>query len=306
MKKFIKIMTGFMNRMAQDHVSAFAAQAAFFILMSFVPFLMLLLPLVTYVSITKDMVVEILLQIMPDAGDFRSFLFSIIQEVYDKSTAIVPISAVFTLWSAGKGLQGLTNGVNAIYHVKETRNYVVTRIRSALYTLIFILAVISSLILLVFGNSIQTLAKVTAYIIGMRTAVSLVVLALIFLMIYKFLPNRKTSFRSQIPGAVVSAVAWSLFSLGFSVYLDYYDGFSNMYGSLTTIILVLLWLYFCMYIVLIGAEINAYFEERPRRLHQMASELIRSEYQGLLKGIRENDTEEKKMTEKETTEKKEL
>ena len=107
MKKFIKIMTGFMNRMAQDHVSAFAAQAAFFILMSFVPFLMLLLPLVTYVSITKDMVVEILLQIMPDAGDFRSFLFSIIQEVYDKSTAIVPISAVFTLWSAGKGLQGL-------------------------------------------------------------------------------------------------------------------------------------------------------------------------------------------------------
>ena len=79
MKKFIKIMTGFMNRMAQDHVSAFAAQAAFFILMSFVPFLMLLLPLVTYVSITKDMVVEILLQIMPDAGDFRSFLFSIIQ-----------------------------------------------------------------------------------------------------------------------------------------------------------------------------------------------------------------------------------
>ena len=87
MKKFIKIMTGFMNRMAQDHVSAFAAQAAFFILMSFVPFLMLLLPLVTYVSITKDMVVEMILQVMPDAGDFRSFLLSIIQEVYDKVIA---------------------------------------------------------------------------------------------------------------------------------------------------------------------------------------------------------------------------
>lgn len=306
MKKFIKIMTGFMNRMNQDHVSAFAAQAAFFILMSFVPFLMLLLPLVTYVSITKDMVVEMILQVMPDAGDFRSFLLSIIQEVYDKSTAVVPISAIFTLWSAGKGLQGLTNGVNAIYHVKETRNYVVTRIRSALYTLVFILAVIGSLILLVFGNSIQklltryipALARVTAYIIGMRTAVSLVVLALIFLMVYKFLPNRKTSFRSQVPGAVISAVAWSLFSLGFSVYLDYYDGFSNMYGSLTTIILILLWLYFCMYIVLIGAEINAYFEERLRRLHRVASERIRNEYQGFLRGIRENDPEEEETEEK--------
>ena len=295
-----------MNRMNQDHVSAFAAQAAFFILMSFVPFLMLLLPLVTYVSITKDMVVEMILQVMPDAGDFRSFFLSIIQEVYDKSTAVVPISAIFTLWSAGKGLQGLTNGVNAIYHVKETRNYVVTRVRSALYTLVFILAVIGSLILLVFGNSIQklltryipALARVTAYIIGMRTAVSLVVLALIFLMVYKFLPNRKTSFRSQVPGAVISAVAWSLFSLGFSVYLDYYDGFSNMYGSLTTIILILLWLYFCMYIVLIGAEINAYFEERLRRLHRVASERIRNEYQGLLRGIRENDPEEEETEEK--------
>ena len=295
-----------MNRMNQDHVSAFAAQAAFFILMSFVPLLMLLLPLVTYVSITKDMVGDMILPVMPDAGDFRSFLLSIIQEVYDKSTAVVPISAIFTLWSAGKGLQGLTNGVNAIYHVKETRNYVVTRIRSALYTLVFILAVIGSLILLVFGNSIQklltryipALARVTAYIIGMRTAVSLVVLALIFLMVYKFLPNRKTSFRSQVPGAVISAVAWSLFSLGFSVYLDYYDGFSNMYGSLTTIILILLWLYFCMYIVLIGAEINAYFEERLRRLHRVASERIRNEYQGLLRGIRENDPEEEKTEEK--------
>ena len=97
---------------------------------------------------------------------------------------------------------------------------------------------------------------------------------------------------------MISAVAWSLFSLGFSVYLDYYDGFSNMYGSLTTIILILLWLYFCMYIVLIGAEINAYFEERLRRLHRVVSERIRNEYQGLLRGIRENDPEEEKTEEK--------
>lgn len=305
MKKIIKIMSGFLKRMNQDHVSAFAAQAAFFILMSFVPFLMLLLPVVTYISITKEMVIEMLLQIMPDAGDFRSFLLDIIQEVYDKSTAVVPISAVFTLWSAGKGLQGLTNGVNAIYHVKETRNYVITRIRSALYTLVFILAVLSSLVLLVFGNSIQklltryipALARITAYIIGMRTAISLVILALIFLMIYKFLPNRKASFRSQMPGAVVSALAWSLFSLGFSIYLDYFNGFSNMYGSLTTIILILLWLYFCMYIILIGAEINAYFEERLRRLHRLASERIRNEYQGLLKGIRDDSDDEEESKE---------
>ncbi|MFR8249879.1 MAG: hypothetical protein ACLVAT_12925 [Lachnospiraceae bacterium] len=66
-----------------------------------------------------------------------------------------------------------------------------------------------------------------------------------------------------------------------------------MYGSLTTIILVLLWLYFCMYIVLIRAEINAYFEERLRRLHQMASEAFAA-MPGTVKGIRENDTRRKR------------
>ncbi len=293
--KYIKIVQGFMNRLNTDHVGAFAAQAAYFILLSFIPFLMLLLTLVQYTPVTQDVVTGVLLRIVPGTGDFRKFLLNIIREVYGKSTAVVPISAIFTLWSAGKGVQALTNGVNAIYHIDETRNYLVMRIRSAFYTLLFIFAVIGSLLLLVFGNTIQkmltkyipVLSRVTAYIIGMRTGISMLILMVIFLMVYKFLPNRKASIRSQIPGAVVSAVAWSLFSLCFSVYLDVYDGMSNMYGSLTTIILILLWLYFCMLIMLIGAEINAYFEEKFREVHQMASDKIRSEYREFIEGFRE-------------------
>lgn len=70
------------------------------------------------------------------------------------------------------------------------------------------------------------------------------------------------------------------------------SGFSNMYGSLTTIVLILLWLYFCMYIMLIGAEINAYFEEKIQRVHEMASEKIRLEYRELLGGMRDDKEED--------------
>jgi membrane protein len=261
---------------------------------------MLLLTLVQYTPLTESMVTDTLLQIMPDTGEFRNFFLNIIQEVYGKSTAFVPISVLLTLWSAGKGVQALTNGVNAIYHVHETRNYFIMRIRSAFYTLIFILSVIGTLVLLVFGNSIQkmltkyipVLAKVTGYIIGMRTVVSILFLVIVFLLIYKILPNRKTALKNQFPGAMISAVAWSLFSLGFSIYLDVYDGFSDMYGSLTTIILVLLWLYFCMFIILIGAEINAYFEERFKKLHKIAADKIKSEYREFIEGFRENDDDD--------------
>lgn len=303
--KLVKTILGFMDRLNTDHVGAFAAQAAYFILLSFIPFLMLLLTMVQYTPITQDVVTNVLLRIVPGTGDFRKFLLNIIREVYGKSTAVVPISAIFTLWSAGKGVQALTNGVNAIYHVKETRNYLVMRVRSAVYTLVFIFAIIGSLLLLVFGNTIQKmltkyipmLSRITAYIIGMRTGISVLVLIVIFLMVYKFLPNRKARIRSQIPGAVVSAVAWSLFSLCFSIYLDVYDGFSNMYGSLTTVILILLWMYFCMFIMLIGAEINAYFEEKFREVHQMASEKIRMEYRELLSGFRDGKEDAEKETE---------
>ncbi|NCB93731.1 MAG: YihY/virulence factor BrkB family protein [Clostridia bacterium] len=297
MKKCLKIISGFLGRLNEDHVGAFAAQAAYFMLLSFVPFLMLLLTMIQYTPVTQNMVTTALLQIMPDTGDFRNFFLNIIQEIYGKSTAVVPISAVLTLWSAGKGVQALTNGVNAIYHVEETRNYFVTRLRSALYTLVFIIAVVGSLILLVFGNSIQkmltryipVLAKITAYIIGMRAVISIGILMLVFLMIYKILPNRKASLKNQFPGAIISAVSWSLFSLGFSMYIDISDGLSNMYGSLTTIILTLLWLYFCMFIVLIGAEINAYFEERIKRFRKIASAKIREEYREFIGGFHGND-----------------
>lgn len=294
--KFLKSMQGFIARLDDDNVGVYAAQVAYFILLSFIPFLMLLLPMVRFTPITEELVTDIILNIMPDAGELRSVLLSIIQEVYNKSEAIMPISALLALWSAGKGIMALTNGVNTIYHVKETRGYLRTRIRSTLYTLLMTVAVIMCLLILVFGNEIQKLiAKyipfietITAYIIGMRTMISLVVLVLIFLLIYTFLPNRRASIKSQVPGAVISAIVWSLFSLAFSFYLSTFDGFSYMYGSLTTLIFIMLWLYFCIYILLIGAELNAYFEEKWRMVHKMASDKIREEYLEFIDGLKED------------------
>ena len=302
--KFLKSMQGFIMRLDDDHVGVYAAQVAYFILLSFIPFLMLLLPMVRFTPITEQLVTDSILNIMPDAGELRSVLLSIIQEVYNKSEAIMPISALLALWSSGKGIMALTNGLNTIYHVKETRGYLRTRIRSTIYTLLMTVAVIMCLLILVFGNEIQQLiAKyipfietITEYIIGMRTMISLVVLILIFLLIYTFLPNRKASIKSQVPGAVISAIAWSLFSLVFSFYLSTFNGFSYMYGSLTTLIFIMLWLYFCIYILLIGAELNAYFEEKWRMVHKMASNKIREEYLEFIDGLKEdwfdNDDEE--------------
>ena len=76
------------------------------------------------------------------------------------------------------------------------------------------------------------------------------------LLIYKFLPNRRDRLIKQLPGAVFAAIGWMVVSWIFSVYVDIFQGFTSMYGSLTTIVLIMLWMYFCMYSILLGGEVN--------------------------------------------------
>lgn len=180
----------------------------------------------------------------------------------------------------------LINGLNTIYHVNETRNWLLKRIKAVFYTFLFVIALIASLLMLVLGNRIQMiltryvpfLGKIIARIIGARTLIVFSALFLIFLLLYKVLPNRKATFKSQVPGALLTAIAWSLFSYGFSLYFSFFPGITNMYdGSLAAIIMVMMWMYICMNLLLYGAEINAYFEKQFRQAQQSVHELLAKE-----------------------------
>ena len=288
-KSVVSLLLGFMNRVSGDHVGAYATQAAYFLILSFIPCILFLTTLVRYTPVTYNMVRDAIVAFVPE--NIQSFVLGIVVDVYKRSTAIVPISAIVALWSAGKGMQSLINGLNTIYHVKETRNWLITRIYAVFYTFSLVVALIICLLMLVLGNRIQELAamyvpfvgKVLGRILGARTELVFAVLFLVFLMLYKLLPNRKATLKSQVPGALIIAVAWSIFSYGFSFYFEIFPGFSNMYGNLTTIIMVMIWLYFCMNLFLYGAEINAYFEKDFRKAHRSVKGMIDHERERRLK-----------------------
>ena len=162
----------------------------------------------------------------------------------------------------------MASGLNCIYGCRETRNYIVLRIRATVYTVLFIIVIILLLVLSVFGNTLNLfiaehipfLRRVADQLIEARVIITPTVLLVFSLMLYRYLPNRRGRFRDQLPGAMFAAVGWMVISWVFSVYLDVFKGFSNMYGSLTTIVLIMLWMYFCMYCILIGGEMNMLFE----------------------------------------------
>lgn len=266
----------FLNKCKNDNISAFAAQSAFFMMLSLIPFLMVFSSLLQYTFVTEATLLKLVKNIMPEY--IAPFVVSIVNEVYHKSVGIVSVTAVVAIWSAAKGVHYMAAGLNVINGIKETRNWIVVRFWAVVYTVVVLIAIVAALILLVFGNSIQDIligyvplfAKATEVFFRLRGIITFGVLVCMFTVIYRTLPNsreltdRKITLHNQVPGAILCACAWYLFSFALSIYVDYFDGFS-MYGSLTTIILVMLWLYFGMYIMMLCGEINVLFGEKIRR-----------------------------------------
>ena len=256
-----------MDVVSSHHTGAYAAQAAYFFVLSMITIILLLLTMVQFTSLTKDYIMNAVLQVFPTTVE--GLIESIVDQVYSQSGTIIPITVLVALWSAGRGVLSITNGLNCVYESRETRNYVYLRIRASLYTVIFLVAIILSLVLSVFGNRIAimlnqhfpVLVRLIDTVIRSRTLITLCILTLFWDTVYKYLPNRKnigkTTMKKQLPGAIFTACAWQVISFVFSIYLDIFTGFTTMYGSLTMIILIMLWLYMCMYVILLGGEVNA-------------------------------------------------
>jgi len=258
------------NKLSKDNITGYAAQSCFYITLSFFPFIMLLLTLIRFLPVKYDTIISILDEISP--SQLHSFLEGIVNELFEKSSlTLTSITAVATIWASGKGFMSLMQGLNSIYGIKETRNFFVQRLIATFYTLIFLVIIVFSLVVLVFGNQLLSfismklpnIAFVTYAIMNQKYLIFPSILMLFFLCLYLFIPNRrKTSVYNEFPGAVIASVGWFLFSYFYSLYVNNTPNFSYMYGSLTTFVFALVWLYCCMIILFFGAEINTFIHHK--------------------------------------------
>lgn len=252
------------KRFDSDNLSAYAAQAAFFIFISIFPFLMLFLNLLKYIPFFSSENIEVwIMEIFsPLIGEL---LIGIIKEANASgSGALISITTVAALWACSKGVLGIIYGLNSIYKTTEKRGYIRLRATAVFYTVGLLVALVIMLLLMVFGNTIlnfvmtrfPALDSFANAVRVVRWLVSFGFLMIFFMFLYTVIPERKTKFKNEIPGAVVSAVGWIGFSALYSLYMDMFAVRSNIYGSLAAIIFFLLWIYICMIILFVGAEIN--------------------------------------------------
>lgn len=264
-KKLYLVFRRFYRQMTAKNISSFAASTAFFLFISLIPIIYLICSVLPYTGLTEEAFRESIEHILP--GVIGMFLNSIITDVYSQSTGVVSLAILVMVWSAGKGMLALMRGLNEVNEVEEKKNYIVVRLIAAIYTVILIVAVMSSMIFVGFGKTILKL--LTDSIPGGSFLYSLlghfsflyswITLTILFMLIYSYVPGRRQRFFMQMPGALFTAIIWSVFSWGFSIYIDCFGDF-GAYGSLATVVIVLLWLYCMCYIVMIGAHINRYFQ----------------------------------------------
>lgn len=266
-RKWGRLIKQLYIRFQDDNVSALSAQLAFFLLLALFPFVLFLLNLISFTSITSADFVENIAGFLP--AEVETLFRDIVRELLGaKSTGLLSIGALVTLWSASRGISAISFGLNMAYDKRETRPFFKVAAITILFTLGIAIMVLAALLFLIFG---EVLARdIFSCLDGaeaftqlwriLRYIVPLAIMLFVFSLLYKFVPNCRLRFKHVLPGALLAAIGWAAVSVIFSFYVNNFASYTRIYGSIGGIIILLLWLYISSLVVLLGGEVNAALE----------------------------------------------
>lgn len=276
-KLLIRYIDKFGCMVSDNYTAACAAQAAFFILLSIVPLISMVLAIATYLPFDQQDVMNLLIHVIPD--DIMPYVQDILNDLYARaSKTVISISVIALIWSASRGVVSLMDGFNSMYQIRNENGVVKSRLIAIVYTVLFIIifAIIMTFYVWVshyykgyIKNAFEIGTVLREVFLLIRYIMGWLLFYLFILMLFVILPGGfglpmgkeenlklKERVKSQAPGAAFASVAWLVVTQGVKIYLKYFSSYSVMYGSLAGIVIVMLWLYFCMYALFIGAVIN--------------------------------------------------
>lgn len=255
----------------EKQISLHAAYAGYFIILAVFPALLMLLSLLRFAGLQVEVLVDMMGEILPPA--LMETVEGMVYSAWFHSTGtVLGLSALTALWSASRGIFGLLQGLNAVYDQGESRGYLYTRGISVIYTFLFGIVLILTLVLHVFGNAVFRWLSmvdnpVVMFLVDMvdaRLFLLLMLQCLIFTLMYMVLPNGRNGFGSSLPGGILSSVGWLIFSDLFSFYVEHFNRYSLIYGSVYALALGMLWLYCCLSILFYGGALNHWLSSRKK------------------------------------------
>jgi membrane protein len=261
----------------KDDIFGRAAQLSYYFLLALFPLLLFLTSLIGVVMGSgtglRHSLFNYLAKVLPASAS--ELVSNTMLEVSNSSGGgKISFGILAALWAASTGMGAISESLNIAYHVKETRAWWKQRLTAIGLTLVLAVLIITALVLVLYGGRIGDYFA-TAYGFGGAFALAWkiaqwpIVLAFLFIgfaMIYYWAPDlRDQDWRWVTPGSLVAVVLWLLVSVGFRLYLHYFNSYSKTYGSLGAVIILMLWFYFTGAAILIGGEVNSDIEAEAAR-----------------------------------------
>lgn len=271
MKKYYMRLQKAVKTISGYRVAVYSANAAFFMVLSVFPTLILLVALLPYIGYSEQDLMSVLHGLLPEV--LEPLLARVIHDLSENSTStLLSVTAVAAVWSSSRSVYYIQVGLNAIHGIEESRSYPFRRIMSMFYMLLLIAALMLTLVLHGFGQELAALCakgKVPilqwlAKLLQFRELILAVLLTVLFTAIYYVFPNRRQKLGSLLPGAVLAALGWLIFTYGFSYYVRISGSYSMLYGSLSVIAIAMLWLYICISILFYGSLVNVWLAQRKK------------------------------------------
>jgi len=278
------------KKIGKDELSTRSASLSYYFLLALFPMVLFLVSLVgvfaSQGSQLRESIVSGLGRLAP--GSASALLQNVIHQTFKASSGIKLAAGILgALWAASGGMDAVVVSLNVIYRVSETRPWWKQKLTIIGLTVSLAALIILALVLVLYGGKI---GQVVATHVGLGNAfqvawkvlqwpVSFAAMFLSFSIVYYFAPNlEERKWYWVTPGAASGVALWLLASVGFRVYLHFFDRYSATYGSIGAVIILMLWLYITGFAILIGGEVNwvienqdkktAAFEDKKRLLQQ--------------------------------------
>ncbi|KAB2331025.1 YihY/virulence factor BrkB family protein [Bacillus mesophilum] len=255
----------------EDRATGLAAEQAYYYMLAIFPLLILMISILPYLSIDPQTVQSYLSSILP--GDTFSLIEeNVINIITVPNGGLLTFGIIGTLWSASNGMMAFIRAMNTAFDVEESRSFIIVRLISIGLTLGLIIAIVTAMLLPVFGNVIVDFIGQFIYIPNnmevliniLRYVIAIVVMATVLACLYKFAPDKHYPFKEVLPGAFAATVIWQIISFGLSIYVNNFANYSATYGSLGGVIVLMLWFYLTGLTFVLGGEINALLHRKKK------------------------------------------
>lgn len=251
-----------------DDMTTYASALAYQVFFSLFPFIIFLVALLGFLNLTSffEWLREQAQLMMPQQA--MAQVNQVIDDLQEQKGGLLSFGVIVAIWSASAAVRATMNALNVAYDIKESRPAWKLYPLSILYTVGLAAMMILAAVLLVVGpQAVQWLAhqiRMEQFFVTLwtwlRLPVALFLLMLAVAVVYYVAPDAEQEFRFITPGAVFAVLVWVAASVGFDYYVSNFGDYNATYGSIGTIIVLLLYFFISAAVMLFGAEINATIE----------------------------------------------